>query len=55
MCENDTFACEIHTHACRLSDVFLQRDAHFSEHIPECDSTQNVIFTRTSVNLHAQV
>jgi hypothetical protein len=56
-CENDTFTCEIHMHACRFLNIFLLRHAHFAEHTPkcvfstqECDFySQSVILTRSSV------
>jgi hypothetical protein len=54
-CENDTFVCEIHTHACRFLNIFLLRQAKFFrtrvwfQHA-ECDSyMQRAIFTRSSV------
>jgi hypothetical protein len=56
-CGNDTFACEIHTPACRFLNIFLLRHAQFFRTHAECNfdthecdfSTQSVISTRTSV------
>jgi hypothetical protein len=56
-CGNDSFMCEIHTHAFRFSKIFLLRLAQFSEQTPECDfhthefdlHKQNVLLTRKSV------